>query len=165
MISYSEILSMHDNDITATDVENIKVGDFVKVNDTITRVFFNYKSKKYKLLTKITIRWKNGRETSISCLDTDEYKVRINGISRKLYDLQVGDKNILGENNMKGKVIKREHTVARPIYIFTESGRIIINCFLIYNRPRRLLRHTRYTSRISRLLVHKRLLIGLERAL
>ena len=126
-------------------------------NATVTRIFFCYTKKHYELMHKLTIEWEDGAISTITALNSKHFKIKYKDTYQKINNIPLGAKSRFGWSSRKGKVIKKEHIVSKPTFIFTVNQRLEVNGILVKCKAPNLLRHTKQSSRISRYLVDPRI--------
>lgn len=122
------------------------IGGFTRGNfDPLTKIFFSHTSKDTKLMKKITLRWKDKKESTLTIYSKDitfgHYDFNLDSMPKKY--LQIG---LCGE---MAKVVKVEHVVGRVTNFFTESGYFVIGKVLLHRNHNWLLSHTKYLNRLS----------------
>lgn len=136
-------------------VEDLKTGMMTMANcdfkgtfnpSVFTTIFFATNTSSNKLLTKLTIRWKNKKESTITIYSKDitfgHYDYNIKTIPHKKY-LNLGQRGELG------KIIKVEYLVGRVSHFFTESGYFVVDNVLLKRSHDWLLSHAKYLNKLS----------------
>jgi len=133
-------------------LENVLVNFYHVFDSRIGRVFFCHTKKSHELMFRLTIEWDDGKVTTITMKNCEKYKIKYKNEFVKIAYLNVGNRCRFGSSNMKGRIIKKEHVVAIPCYIFTTIDLIEVNRVLVKCKTPLPLRHIKQLSRLNRVL-------------
>lgn len=146
-------------------LDQVKVGMCNVTDQVVSRVYFRYTKKDYKLMNRLTIEWDDNSISTMTLENTKYYKLPYKHTFQKICNIPIGYRGRFRVDGEKGRIIRSEYITAKPTYIFTDTERLVVNNVLLKCKSSKLLRHTKYISRISRYLVDPRLMIGLRFAL
>lgn len=142
-----------------------KVGMYNVCSNVVSRIFFVYTKKDYKLMHRLTIEWDDNSVTTITLQNTKHYKLPYKGTFQKVANIPINYRGRFRIDGEKGRITKIEYITAKPTYIYTDTERLIVNNVVLKCKSSKLLRHTKYTSRLSRHFVNPNLMLGLRFAL
>ena len=145
---------------------NLNLVNFFHVyNSTVTRIFFCYYRSAPVLMQELEIEWDDGIISTITILDCEMYKIKHNNKFCRVSDLEIGYKGRFSWDEKKGTITGKKPVIVSPCYIFTCSGKFEINRVFVKCTVPRLLKHTKYTSRISSKLANPSLCLGMKHLL
>lgn len=131
-------------------LENVLVNFYHVFDSRVGRVFFCHTKSFHELMFRLTIEWEDGIITTITMKNCKKYKVKYKNDFVSISYLKVGNKSRFGSSNLKGKIIKKEHVIAIPCYIFTTIDLVEVNRVLVKCKTPLLLRHIKQLSRLNR---------------
>lgn len=159
------IKAMKGYDIGDAQLKENLVNFYHVYNHTNTRIFFCYVRNTPVLMHELEIEWDDGIVSTITVLDCEMYKIKYNNKFFRSGDLEVGYNGRFSWDEKKGTIIGKRLVVVSPCYIFTCSGKFEINRVFVKCTVPRLLKHTKYTSRISSKLANPSLCLGMKHLL
>lgn len=143
-------------------LKDVEVNQF-NINDTmLSRIYFKHKKKSYTLMQRLTLEWDDNTITTITLENSKYFKLPYKGTFQKINNIPIGYRGKFSYNNDKARVVNKEYVSSRPVYVFTETERLVVNNVIVKCKSSKILRHTKYTSRISKHLVHPTCMIGLH---
>lgn len=131
-------------------------------NSTHTRIFFCHSKSKMTLMVRLTFEWDDGMTTTLVLKNTSKYRIRYKDRYVKAFDLEVGSKGRFSHDGKKARLISKDHIVGRACYVYTENSFLEVNRILLMCSPPKILKHTKYTTRISRFLAYPNLCLGMR---
>jgi len=113
-------------------------------------------------MTRLTFEWDDGMITTLILKNTSKYMIRYKNRYVKAFDLEVGCRGRFSHDNKKAKLISKDHIAGRACYVYTENSFLEVNRILIKCNPQKILKHIKYTTKISKFLGYPNLCLGMR---
>jgi intein/homing endonuclease len=134
----NKIVTLDDHARENSLIRDLRIGEYIITNITVSKIYFIAKMDKYELLIRFTVRNSKDEHSRIT-VTKNHVMLVYDGkqiVERNADSLEKGDYIPRWADN-RGRIVKREFIVGKPIHVMTENGVVMIegNLLTCYVHP------------------------------
>lgn len=141
----NKVIILDDNVKENSLIKDLSIGDYLMTNITVSKIYFIAKMAKHELMIRFTVRNCKDEYSNIT-VTKNHIMLVYDGkhiVERNADSLDIGDYIPRWADN-RGRIVKREFIVGKPIHVMTENGIVMIegNLSTCYVYPYSICRHS-----------------------